>query len=99
MRDDGKVAMQLHGAVRGRGASSQLAGRFEKRGARREDDGWGSAWDFGDAAGDSPLPPRLQTEVRDEIARSIISRNRSPDVGFSQSVNPYRGCEHGMTFY
>ncbi|PZP75155.1 MAG: radical SAM protein, partial [Stenotrophomonas maltophilia] len=37
----------------------------------------------------------LRTEVRAETARSIITRNNSPDVGFSQSVNPYRGCEHG----
>ncbi len=42
--------------------------------------------------------PRLRTEVRAETARSIISRNKSPDVGFSQSVNPYRGCEHGLNF-
>lgn len=98
MRDDGKVAMQVHGAIKGRGASSQVAGRFEQRTARREDDGWGSAYDFGDAAGDSLLPPRPETRVTDEVARSIISRNSSPDISFSQSVNPYRGCEHGCAY-
>lgn len=41
---------------------------------------------------------RLHTEVTDETARSIISRNESPDVGFAQSVNPYRGCEHGCVY-
>ena len=33
-----------------------------------------------------------------EPARSIISRNDSPDIGFSQSINPYRGCEHGCIY-
>ncbi|MEZ5730522.1 MAG: hypothetical protein R3E48_22685 [Burkholderiaceae bacterium] len=37
-------------------------------------------------------PSTLRTEVTDEFARSIISINRSPDVFFEQSVNPYRGC-------
>jgi DNA repair photolyase len=36
--------------------------------------------------------------VTEEIARSVISRNDSPDIGFSQSVNPYRGCEHGCVY-
>jgi DNA repair photolyase len=38
------------------------------------------------------------TEVRIEIARSIISTNRSPDLPFDQSINPYRGCEHGCVY-
>src|SRR5690606_7722515 len=40
----------------------------------------------------------LRTEVREERARSLISRNQSPDIGFSQSINPYRGCEHGCVY-
>ncbi|HEX3107899.1 MAG TPA: PA0069 family radical SAM protein, partial [Thermoanaerobaculia bacterium] len=43
-------------------------------------------------------PVRLVTTVTEERARSIISRNDSPDVGFSQSINPYRGCEHGCAY-
>jgi DNA repair photolyase len=42
--------------------------------------------------------PRPQTTVTEEHARSIISRNDSPDVGFAASVNPYRGCEHGCVY-
>jgi DNA repair photolyase len=38
------------------------------------------------------------TEVRIEIARSIISTNRSPDLPFDRSINPYRGCEHGCVY-
>jgi DNA repair photolyase len=38
------------------------------------------------------------TECRPETARTIIARNRSPDVPFDQSINPYRGCEHGCIY-
>ncbi|KRG44567.1 DNA repair photolyase [Stenotrophomonas pictorum JCM 9942] len=78
--------------IKGRGATSHLAGRFETRIAEAVDDGWSADESEEFAA------PRLRTDVRPEIARSIISRNNSPDVGFSQSVNPYRGCEHGCSY-
>lgn len=77
------------GARKGRGAPSNPAGRFETRTAERVDDGWGSL--------DEELPP-LETTVRPEKARSVISRNRSPDIPFEQSINPYRGCEHGCVY-
>jgi DNA repair photolyase len=43
-------------------------------------------------------PPRLRTSVTVERARTIISRNTSPDIGFDRSINPYRGCEHGCIY-
>ncbi len=43
-------------------------------------------------------PPRLRTTVTIERARTIISRNTSPDIGFDRSINPYRGCEHGCIY-
>ncbi|HET6725078.1 MAG TPA: PA0069 family radical SAM protein [Gammaproteobacteria bacterium] len=73
----------------GRGALSNPEGRFETRAAERIDDGWGSL--------DEALPP-LATTVMPEMARSIISRNQSPDIPFEQSINPYRGCEHGCLY-
>lgn len=77
-------------AVRtGRGAVSNPAGRFESTRSEAVDDGWGSL--------DEELPP-LQTIVQPEPARSIISRNSSPDISFDQSINPYRGCEHGCIY-
>src|SRR3546814_13941728 len=94
MRDDGKAALAMHGAPRGRGAASYVGGRFEKRVARSEDDGWGSAWDPTDAAGELAPPPPPDTRVTAERARSHVRRNQPPDLGFSQSVNHYRGCEH-----
>ena len=97
MRDDGKARLAALGPLKGRGAGSRVAGRFEKRVASREDDGWGSGHDFSDATGES-LEPGPATVVTAERARSIISRNDSPDLGFSQSINPYRGCEHGCVY-
>ena len=46
---------------------------------------------------DDELPP-LATTVTLETARSIITRNESPDIGFDRSINPYRGCEHGCIY-
>ena len=87
--DDVRRAMA---PVKGRGAASMPAGRFDKRALRFDDDGWGSVHEAPEEA------PALRTLVSSERARSIISRNSSPDVGFSQSVNPYRGCEHGCVY-
>ncbi len=49
-------------------------------------------------ASDAPLPDRPVTEVRDEMVGRVISTNRSPDLGFDRSINPYRGCEHGCIY-
>ncbi|KIT14671.1 PA0069 family radical SAM protein [Jannaschia aquimarina] len=47
---------------------------------------------------DAPLPGRMRTELREERAGRIVSTNRSPDLGFDRSINPYRGCEHGCIY-
>src|SRR6185437_14900662 len=77
--------------LKGRGSLSNPEGRFEKTVRRGEDDGW-----VGDQ--EPGMKPKPVTAVTDERARSIISRNDSPDVPFEQSINPYRGCEHGCTY-
>nr|WP_272213090.1 PA0069 family radical SAM protein [Marinicella sp. W31]MDC2879034.1 PA0069 family radical SAM protein [Marinicella sp. W31] len=73
---------------RGRAATANPDGRFEPVTRERFDDGW----DIDDA-----LPP-LQTDVQVEKAKSIITRNTSPDVPFERSINPYRGCEQGCIY-
>lgn len=78
--------------IKGRGAASQVDGRYAVTVARGEDDGWGSVYE------DLVEAPRPQTQVTEERARSIVSRNDSPDIAFGQSVNPYRGCEHGCVY-
>ena len=73
---------------RGRGATTNVSGRFES--AQREDidDGWGALDDL----------PAFKTEVILERPRNIITRNESPDISFDRSINPYRGCEHGCVY-
>ena len=75
--------------IKGRGAASNPEGRFETRSAQTFDDGW---------VREAEPSPHPDTTVTDELARSIISRNDSPDVPFEQSINPYRGCEHGCIY-
>ena len=89
-----KVQFEQAVAIKGRGAASRVPGRYEKRIAIAEDDGWDTLAD--ELAAD--LESRPQTTVTAEHARSIISRNDSPDIAFRQSVNPYRGCEHGCVY-
>ncbi|HEY8564145.1 MAG TPA: PA0069 family radical SAM protein [Beijerinckiaceae bacterium] len=73
---------------RGRGAVSNPPGRYEPVTAERFDDGWGTVQE------EAPF----ETEVTIEKPRTIITRNASPDISFDQSINPYRGCEHGCVY-
>ena len=74
--------------LKGRGATLNPAGRFARTVADDVDDGWHR----------EAVPDSIATEVRPELARSVISRNDSPDIPFEQSINPYRGCEHGCVY-
>lgn len=72
--------------IRGRGVAARPAGRFARSETTPE-------------AVDDDIPgPGPATELFTEKIRSIISRNQSPDIPFEQSVNPYRGCEHGCVY-
>ncbi len=73
---------------RGRGALLNMPGRYEKHGTALFDDGWQTLED---------LPP-LKTTVFAETPKKIITTNDLPDISFTQSINPYRGCEHGCTY-
>jgi DNA repair photolyase len=77
------------GPAKGRGAPSNLEGRYESVQREAVDDGW---------AHDEVELPAIRTEVTPERAKSIIARNESPDIPFDQSINPYRGCEHGCPY-
>lgn len=92
MDQDTAEPMPLSPAPRkGRGAVTNRSGRFEREGREAFDDGWGSLWP------EESLPP-LRTVLGIDRARSVLSRNESPDVPFDRSVNPYRGCEHGCVY-
>jgi DNA repair photolyase len=73
---------------RGRGAQTNPSGRFEAERRQLVDDGWQSLADL----------PAIRTDVQDEQAKRIITRNSSPDISFDRSINPYRGCEHGCAY-
>lgn len=75
-------------ARKGRGATYDPHNRFAPTVSEAVDDGW---WQ-------EEAPARLATEVRDEATKSALSWNRSPDLGFDRSLNPYRGCEHGCIY-
>jgi DNA repair photolyase len=84
-----KTVAGNHGApTKGRGATINPEGRFEHLARESFDDGW-----FQDAA-----EARVPTVVTEERVKRIISHNESPDLPFSQSINPYRGCEHGCIY-
>jgi DNA repair photolyase len=75
--------------LRGRGALSNESGRYERETRVLVDDGW---------TREDEAPPPLKTEVLRDSSRSIISRNKSPDISFDRSINPYKGCEHGCIY-
>jgi hypothetical protein len=75
--------------IRGRGARSNASGRFESQAREAFDDGW---------TPDEPDPKSFSTTASPEKAKVIVTHNDSPDVGFSASINPYRGCEHGCVY-
>jgi len=77
--------------ARGRGALSNRESRFLSAG--REID-----LSYLEAIRDDLPEPQFQTETTFVEARSIISRNDSPDIGFDRSINPYLGCEHGCVY-
>jgi len=77
----------------GRGATlNDTSTRFHLPG-READGDWLDALE----SIDGPLP-KLRTIVTVEHPRTIITRNASPDIAFDQSINPYRGCEHGCIY-
>src|ERR1700716_3876873 len=71
-------------SIKGRGAADNPQGRFETLARSHEPE--------------AESPSRLQTVVTLQQVGSIIARNDSPDLPFTQSINPYQGCEHGCIY-
>jgi DNA repair photolyase len=74
--------------LKGRGALSNPTGRFESRQREAVDDGWYQ----------EEVPDFIPTSIEPDRARSVITRNDSPDIPFEQSINPYRGCSHSCCY-
>src|SRR5437016_2868168 len=77
--------------IKNRGAFSNPSGRFERETRESYYDGWETYEEEDDL-------PTLETTLLPEQAKTIITTNDSPDIGFDQSINPYRGCEHGCIY-
>ncbi len=77
-----------HQTFKGRGSSSNVAGRFDSLTLQKTDDGWYQ----------DEVVENLSETVLPDRARSVITSNNSPDVGFEVSINPYRGCAHGCVY-
>ncbi len=81
-------SLRMAHPLKGRGALSNPDGRFSRLSSEAVDDGW-----YVEEA-----PSSIATSVEPDRARSIINTNDSPDIPFEQSINPYRGCEHGCVY-
>lgn len=79
-------------AFKGRGAARNPGSRFDPTETEPFDDGWSTLTSVREEDG------RPETEVRPDRSRSVIAKNQSPDIPFEQSINPYRGCEHGCIY-
>jgi DNA repair photolyase len=77
-----------HQTFKGRGAASNPRGRFDALSVEKTQDDWYQEEE----------PERVAETVLPDRARGIISTNDSLDVGFEQSINPYRGCSHGCVY-
>ena len=77
---------------KGRGAVSNPAGRFDASRSEVVDDGWSSA-DMEEFPDSSP-----RTSFFPDKTKNLIATNASPDIPFDQSINAYKGCEHGCVY-
>lgn len=77
---------------KGRGAARNPKSRFDRLDQEPFDDGWDTLALAREEEG------RPKTEISPDRSRSVIAKNQSPDIPFDQSINPYRGCEHGCIY-
>ena len=86
--------MPIHLSHRGRGTVESPPNRFERLSIESDDGAWEEI-----AKVDPDFEPRrLRTEFLRDDSKSLITANDSPDIGFTHSLNPYRGCEHGCAY-
>jgi DNA repair photolyase len=84
----------IDGKLKGRGALSNRDGRFARQTREADLEALAAAA----AAAEEPDDAKPATHLHVDHARTIIARNRSPDIGFDRSINPYKGCEHGCIY-
>jgi DNA repair photolyase len=78
--------------AKGRGTGLNPSGRFERLSVEVDPE-----W-LDEETGPDTLHPRPKTQYWVDNSKEILARNDSPDIPFTFSVNPYRGCEHGCSY-
>jgi DNA repair photolyase len=91
--DEATLSGEPTAPIKGRGATFNPGNRFRRDTREAVDDGWTPP----ESEDEDALPP-LKTTVTLQRSRTIIARNDSPDIPFTQSINPYQGCEHGCVY-
>ena len=86
-----------NGSIKGRGSVSNPASRFLATRSELVDDGWGVS-EGGAEATPEPNAQGVRTQWLKDRTKRLITRNGSPDIPFNQSINPYKGCEHGCIY-
>lgn len=84
------MAKEFRKNIKGRGASSNTTNRFLSTNFEATEEDSDNYQEDG--------KPLLKTEVIKDTSKTILTKNNSPDVGFTYSVNSYRGCEHGCAY-
>ncbi len=74
--------------MKGRGTQENPQARFESLAREAFDDEWNSGGE----------EPSISTQFFRDASRTILTKNESPDIGFTYGLNPYRGCEHGCIY-
>jgi DNA repair photolyase len=94
LRDMAKTGFEWGAVMKGRGATANPASRF----LHRRSEGVSDGWEADSGGGGDSGPQRVSTELLPDRTRQLITRNRSPDIPFDRSINPYKGCEHGCVY-
>ena len=81
-------------SIKGRGAITNPGSRYLRTEVLPVDDGWSTLHELRL----EELACAPETELRPDKTTNIISTNESPDIPFNQSINPYKGCEHGCVY-
>jgi DNA repair photolyase len=84
-------------AIRGRGTAENPPNRFERL-IEVADGEFLDSEHLATQSGDFVAAPKVHTEYFRDPSRTIIAFNKSPDLHFNASLNPYRGCEHGCIY-
>ena len=96
MRDSSSLPKPFHPPVRGRGATENPGGRFERHATEIDADAYETSRQSEEI--DCSGEMQLTTQTFRDTSKTILSTNDSPDLAMDMTINPYRGCEHGCIY-